>query len=185
LTVEPFTSPTGAVNATSLNVSGNNIYIVDAGTTATPENRILPFSPGANCSISPQADGAAPNLPTSSDPVYSLTDSKSKYLYVLNHSTTNTNSGTTNSSISAFVIESTGQLQPISDTSNPYPVGNGPVCMVEDPSNQYLYTSNMNDGTVTGKFINQNTGQLSDLTRGSSFPATGLATCLAVSGNVD
>ena len=57
--------------------------------------------------------------------------------------------------------------------------------MVEDPSNQYLYTSNMNDGTVTGKFINQNTGQLSDLQRGSSFPATGLATCLAVSGNVD
>jgi hypothetical protein len=43
----------------------------------------------------------------------------------------------------------------------------------------------MNDGTVTGKFINQNTGQLSDLQRGSSFPATGLATCLAVSGNVD
>jgi 6-phosphogluconolactonase (cycloisomerase 2 family) len=185
LEVEPFTSPTSAVNATSLNVNGNNIYIVDAGTVATPENRILPFSPGANCSISPQADGAALNLPTSSDPVYSLVDSKSKYLYVLNHSTTSTNSGTTNSSISAFVIESTGQLQPISDIDNPYPVGNGPVCMVEDPSNQYLYTSNMNDGTVTGKFINQNTGQLSDLTRGSSFPATGLATCLAVSGNVD
>jgi hypothetical protein len=48
-----------------------------------------------------------------------------------------------------------------------------------------VYTSNANDGTVTGKFINQNTGQLSDLARGSVFPASGLATCLAVSGNVD
>jgi len=64
-------------------------------------------------------------------------------------------------------------------------VGNGPVCMVEDPSNQYLYTSNNNDGTVTGKYINQRNGQLTDLPRGSTFQATGLATCLAVSGNVD
>ena len=83
------------------------------------------------------------------------------------------------------MILSTGPLTPISDPQNPYRVGNGPVCMVEDPSSQYIYTSNNNDGTVTGKFINQNTGQLSDLSRGSTFPATGLATCLAVSGNVD
>jgi 6-phosphogluconolactonase (cycloisomerase 2 family) len=181
----PFLNPTGTVNATSLNVGGNNIYITDAGTATNPQNRIFPYTAGGSCSLNVQADGPAPNLPTSSNPVYTLTDSKGKYLYVLNHSTTNTNSGNTNSSISAFVIESTGQLQGLSDINNPYPVGNGPVCMVEDPSNQYLYTSNMNDGTVTGKFINQNTGQLSDLQRGSSFPATGLATCLAVSGNVD
>jgi hypothetical protein len=39
---------------------------------------------------------------------------------------------------------------------------------------------------VTGKYINQNTGQLSDLTRGSSFSAfAAQASCLAVSGNVD
>jgi len=40
------------------------------------------------------------------------------------------------------------------------------------------------DGTITGKIINQNTGQLSDLARVSKFTATGVATCLAVSGNV-
>jgi DNA-binding beta-propeller fold protein YncE len=123
------------------------------------------------------------NLPLTEDPVYSMTDAKGKYLYVLNHGSTNSNNA--NSSISAFVIETTGQLEPISDIDNPYPVGNGPVCMVEDPSNQYIYTSNRNDGSVTGKVINQNTGQLSDLARGSTFVATGLATCLAVSGNVD
>ena len=83
------------------------------------------------------------------------------------------------------MIETTGALVPISDPQNPYSVGNGPVCMVEDPSNQYVYTSNYNDGSVTGKFINQNTGQLSGLSRGSTFQATGLTTCLAVSGNVD
>jgi hypothetical protein len=83
------------------------------------------------------------------------------------------------------VIQTTGAPVPISDPQNPYPVGNGPVCMVEDPSSQYVYTSNSNDGSVTGRFINPNTGQLSDLSRGSVFSATGLATCLAVSGNVD
>jgi 6-phosphogluconolactonase (cycloisomerase 2 family) len=166
-------------NATSLNVSGNNIYVTDAG-----KNQIVPYSSGSGCSLSAQVDGAVSNLPTTSDPVYSLTDSKGKFLYVVNHGTNNSNNA--NSTISAFIIESTGALVPISDPQNPYAVGNGPVCMVEDPSSQYVYTSNANDGSVTGKFINQNTGQLSSLSRGSQFTtgSTG-ATCLAVSGNVD
>jgi len=169
---------TGGTNITSINVTGSNIYLTDAGT-----NQILPYTAGSGCSLAAQVDGAVANLPLTSDPVYSLTDSKGKFLYVLNHGTTNSNNA--NSSISAFVIQTTGALTPISDPQNPYAVGNGPVCMLEDPSNQYVYTSNYNDGSVTGKFINQNTGQLSDLARGSTFPASGLATCLAVSGNVD
>ena len=181
---------TGATNLTSINVSGSNIYLTDAApvpgtatTPASPGGRILPYTAGAGCSLSAQVGGAVNNLPLTSDPVYSMTDAKNKFLYVLNHGTTNSQNA--NSTISAFVIQTTGALVPISDPQNPYPVGNGPVCMVEDPSNQYIYTSNSNDGSVTGKFINQNTGQLSDLSRGSVFPATGLATCLAVSGNVN
>jgi 6-phosphogluconolactonase (cycloisomerase 2 family) len=169
---------TNGTNITSMNVSGNNIYLTDAGT-----NQILPYSTGGGCSLSTQVGGLVSNLPLTANPVYSMTDSKNKFLYVLNHGTTNSNNA--NSTISAFVIESTGALVPISDPSNPYPVGNGPMCMVEDPSNQYVYTSNYNDGSVTGKFINSNTGQLSNLSRGSVFAASGLATCLAVSGNVD
>ncbi len=123
------------------------------------------------------------NLPLTSNPAYSFTDARNRYLYVLNQSSTSTQNA--NSTISAYTIDQTnGRLQPIPDTNNPYPVGSGPVCMVEDPTNQYVYTSNRIDGSVTGKIINQNTGQLSSLTRGSTFAATGLATCLAVSGNV-
>jgi 6-phosphogluconolactonase (cycloisomerase 2 family) len=170
---------THGTNITSMNVTGNNIYLTDAGT-----NQILPYTAGGGCSLSAQVGGAVANLPTTTDPVYSMTDSKNKFLYVLNHGNT-VNGNNANSTISAYVIQSTGALTPISDPTNPYPVGNGPVCMVEDPSNQYVYTSNNNDGSVTGKFINSNTGQLSNLSRGSNFPASGLATCLAVSGNVD
>jgi hypothetical protein len=160
------TIPLGTVNATSLNVYGNSIYVTDAGSKLSTGGSIIPYTPGASCSL------------------YSMTDTKGKFLYVLNQHSTNSNNA--NSTISAYVIEATGQLQPISDANNPYPVGNGPVCMVEDPSSQYVYTSNSGDGTVTGRYINQNTGQLSDLTRGSSFSAfAAQATCLAVSGNVD
>jgi 6-phosphogluconolactonase (cycloisomerase 2 family) len=169
---------TGGTNLSSINVTGNNIYLTDAGT-----NQILPYVAGSGCSLSAQAAGAVNNLPLTANPVYSMTDAKNKFLYVLNKNGTNGN--VANSTISAFVIQTTGTLTPISDPQNPYPVGNGPVCMVEDPSSQYVYTSNSNDGSVTGKYINQNTGQLSNLSRGSNFTATGLATCLAVSGNVD
>jgi 6-phosphogluconolactonase (cycloisomerase 2 family) len=171
---------TNAKNLTFIGISGSNVYLTDAGT-----NQILPYTTSSNCNLSAQIAGAVPNLPLTVDPVYVMTDSRNKYLYVLNHGNNTAGSTNANSTISAFVIQSTGALTPISDPVNPYPIGNGPVCMVEDPSNQYIYTSNNYDGTVTGKYINQNTGQLSALPRGSSFPATGLATCLAVSGNVD
>ena len=88
------------------------------------------------------------------------------------------------STISAFTIDTQGRLARLADTSNPYPVGSGPVCMLQDPSNQYVYTSNRNDSTVSGFIINQNTGQLSGLTRGSTFPTVGNPTCLVASGNV-
>ncbi len=173
---------TNAKNLTSISVGGNNIYLTDAGT-----NQILPYTPGAGCNLSAQVAGAVANLPLTVDPVYTMayTANAKNFLFVLNHGNNVPGTTNSNSTISAFVIQTTGALTPISDPVNPYPVGNGPVCMIADPSNQYIYTSNSNDGSVTGKFVNQNTGQLSDLARGSVFTATGLATCLAVSGNVD
>ena len=175
----------GATRATSIIAGGNAVYITDAGpaNTNTP-GQILPFTVGgSSCSLNTITGGPTANLSPASNPVYTLVDSKNKYLYVANQSSTN--STTPNSSISAFTILSNGTLQEIPDPpNNPYPVGAGPVCMVEDPSNQYLYTSN-GDGTVTGKVLFAPSGQLSNLTRGSSFTATGQATCLAVSGNVD
>jgi 6-phosphogluconolactonase (cycloisomerase 2 family) len=124
------------------------------------------------------------NLTNTSDPVYSLIDSTGRYLYVINGSTTSTLTTTPFSSISAFSINPANQeLQPI--TGAPYTVGSGPVCIVEDPTSQYIYTSNHNDGTVTGKAFNVNSGELSDLSKGSTFTATGLAGCLAISGAID
>jgi 6-phosphogluconolactonase (cycloisomerase 2 family) len=175
----------GATRATSIIAGGTSVYITDAGPANTNSpGQILPFTVGGtSCSLNTVTGGATQNISPAANPVYALVDSKSKYLYVANQSTTNTTNP--NSSISAFFFNANGQLQGIADPpNNPYPIGAGPVCMVEDPSNQYLYTSN-GDGTVTGKVLFAPSGQLSNLSRGSTFTAVGQATCLAVSGNVD
>ncbi len=181
------TITTGATKLTSISTNGNYVYLTDAApTTASPGGYILPYTSGTGCALNTVTGGAVPNLAGSSNPVYSFTDNKGQYVYVVNNSTTNSQNAT--SSISAYaIIASTGKLQPlpIGDTNNPYPVGAGPTCMVEDPTNQYVYTSNNIDGSVTGKQINQSTGQLSDLRRGARFPAAGQATCLAISPNVN
>ena len=167
---------------TSINASGNYVYLTDAA-----NNLILPYTAGSNCALNTLTGGSVQNLATTSNPVYSFTDAKGAYLYVLNQSGTNSNLA--NSSISAFTIDPTGgKLQIVgggTDNTNPYPVGSGPVCMGEDPTGQYVYISNSVAGTVTGKLLNNKTGQLSDLSRGSSFPATGRASCLVISGNVN
>jgi 6-phosphogluconolactonase (cycloisomerase 2 family) len=164
---------------TSINASGSNVYLTDSA-----NNLILPYTVGSNCALNTLTGGSVPNLSLTSNPVYSLTDSKGLYLYVLNQ--TGTNSNVPNSSISAFTIDATtSKLSPVAgDPNNPYAVGSGPVCMGEDPTSQYVYTSNNSAGTVTGKIINTRTGQLSDLARGATFPVSGKATCLAISGNV-
>jgi 6-phosphogluconolactonase (cycloisomerase 2 family) len=168
---------------TSINTGSTYVFLTDASPiAASPGGQILPYTIGTNCALNTLTGGAINNLAQTSNPTNSFLESKGNYLYVLNHSTTNTT--TINSTISAFSL-TTGKLQPVPDSTNPYSVGSGPMCMVEDPTNQYLYTSNNVDGTVTGKLINTSTGQLSGLTHGSSFTAVGLATCLAVSGNVN
>jgi 6-phosphogluconolactonase (cycloisomerase 2 family) len=175
----------GAVRATSIITGGSSIYITDAGpVNSNTPGQILPFTVGGTaCSLNTITGGPTANLSPAANPVYTLVDAKTKYLYVANQSTTNSN--TPNSSISAFQIQSNGTLQFVPDApNNPYPIGAGPVCMVEDPSNQYIYTSN-GDGTVTGKVLDNNSGKLANLSRGSTFTAVGQATCLAVSGNVD
>jgi 6-phosphogluconolactonase (cycloisomerase 2 family) len=165
---------------TSINASGTNVYLTDSA-----NNLIIPYTVGTSCALNTLTGGSVANLSTTSNPVFSFTDSKGAYLYVLNQSGTNSN--VPNSTISAFTIDaSTSKLSPVAgDPNNPYAVGSGPVCMGEDPTNQYVYTSNNVAGTVTGKLINTRTGQLSDLARGATFPATGHATCLAISGNVN
>jgi hypothetical protein len=149
---------------------------------------ILPFGVGSSCNLSSTDGGATPNLAGTSNPVYSFfaTGGTNTYLYILNQSTQNTTSNQPYSTISGFLVQSTGlSALTVGSPNGIYQVQAAPVCMVEDPTNKYLYISNRDPGAITGKQFDSTTGALSDLARGSNFPATGLASCLAISGAVD
>jgi 6-phosphogluconolactonase (cycloisomerase 2 family) len=181
------TIQTGGGNITSINTNGSYVYLTDAApTTDSPGGRILYYTVGSTaCSLNTVTGGPVNNLSQTSNPSYSMADTEGKVLYVLNRSSTNSQNPNS-SSISVFTIDSaTGKLQQSGSSNNPYSVGAGPVCMVEDPTKQYLYTSNNIDGTVTGKLISSGRAELSDLQHNSTFPATGQPTCMALSGNVD
>ena len=167
------------INATSVNIGGGYIYVTDAGSTAGGPGSIFPITQGSSCAAL-TVSAAVANLPTASFPIQTINTLDGKYVYVLNHSTLNTNYS--NSTISAFTIGSNGALLPItSDTNNPYSVGSGPVCMAIDPTNQYIYTSDQIASTLTGKRLSNQYGYLSDLTKGSSFATVGTPSCLVIS----
>ncbi len=175
------TTPGTATNITSINGSGSYVFLTDAAS-----NVLYGYESTSACNLT-ALNGGTTSLttffPDTQSPDYTMIDSTSKYLYVADYSNSSTLTTTAYSDLSALTINTTNQeLQPI--TGSPYPVGSGPTCIVEDPSNQYIYTSNYTAGTVTGFQLNADTGELSDLTKGSTFPTVGKASCLAISGAI-
>jgi DNA-binding beta-propeller fold protein YncE len=169
----------GANNISSINGNGSLVILTDNG-----NNTVLPFSIGSNCTLSSSLGGPAANQPGTSNPTYSFISSNNKFLYVLNQSTTSTTVTQPFSSVTGYNLQNPSLANSYL-TGSPFPVDSGPVCMVQDPTNKYLYVSAHNSGQVTGKLFDANTGELSQLSRGSTFSATGLAQCLAISGAVD
>jgi 6-phosphogluconolactonase (cycloisomerase 2 family) len=187
------TIATGTGQVTSISANGNYVYLTDAAATSdSAGGRVFAYTVGTGssaCSLNTLTGGPVNNLPLTSNPVYSMVDNKGKTLYVLNRSSLDPNNKA--SSISAFTIDpTTGKLQFLGTggapaAGNPYAVGSGPVCMVEDPTNQWAYTSNNIDGTITGKRLDSNSGELRELPRNSTFPTVGQPTCMALSGSVN
>jgi 6-phosphogluconolactonase (cycloisomerase 2 family) len=177
------TVTTGKI-ATSANhissINGNSSYVI---LTDDASNQILPYSVGASCGLSLTLGGVTNNYTGTQNPINSFISGDNKYLYILNQSTTTTAQNQQASSISAFIIQPGQNLGVVG--GSPFSVDSGPVCMVEDPTNRYMYISAHTSGQVTGKVYNSATGTLAQLARGSTFSATGLATCLAISGAVD
>ena len=161
-------------NITSITTGNNYLYLTDAA-----NNRILQYTVSTTGVLQPVTGGIVANLVPNVTPVWTLTDSSSTKLYVLNQNNSSTTSP--KSSISGYTIQTNGNLTPQSNNLNPYAVGSGPVCMVEDPSKQWVYTSNQ-DGTVSGYHINHVEGTLNQLSRGSTFQAQGRPSCLIISG---
>ncbi len=167
-------APPAVDNITSITTGGSYLYLTDAA-----NNRILQYTVSSTGVLQPVTGGQVANFPSGVTPVWTLTDSANKFLYVLNQG--NSSTTTPKSSISVYTIQSNGNLTQLPSSLNPFAVGSGPVCMIEDPSKQWVYTSNQ-DGTVTGYHIDHAQGVLAALQHGSTFQAQGRPACLVVSG---
>ena len=170
---------------------GGTIYLLDderpAGADSTgATSQILPFSVGTGGSLNPLTGGPVADDATLTNPVQLLLESKSKWVYVANYGSNNTGQAGQESGIAGYLVDpTTHQLSFIA--GDPFGTGSGPVCIVEDPSNQYIFTANYNDSTVTGRVIDQNAGVLNDMRApgNGTYSLTGQPSWCLISGRTD
>jgi 6-phosphogluconolactonase (cycloisomerase 2 family) len=183
--------------ATAIVSAAGNIYVLDdepitassstaTGTTTigtTSPSQILPFTVGTGGALQAQTGGIVPDDPSQSNPIELLVESKNRYLYVANQGNL-TDTSNAASGIAGYVIDPTShQLSFI--PGEPFPTGSGPQCIVEDPSDQFIYTANFNDSTVTGQAVDPNDGVLSTLRVASSYALTGPPAWCLVDGRIN
>ncbi|MFZ0744311.1 MAG: hypothetical protein WAM85_07880, partial [Terracidiphilus sp.] len=131
-------------------VSANYVYVLandpltytpaNTTTPVTVPSQMLPFSVGSNGALQQQTGGAVPGDATLANPIYLVEESKSKWVYVAYQGNNNTTSGNTQSGIAGWVIDpTTHQLTP-EIPGSPWGSGAGPTCLLEDPSDQFIYT---------------------------------------------
>jgi hypothetical protein len=182
--------------ATAINFAGGKVYILDNEplvASGTP-GQILPFTVGTNGALQALVGGAVADDPTQTDPVQMFVESKGRFVFVANFGGSSINNG---AGIVAYVIDPTSsQLtenpgSPYTLVENPGSVpqsgtGAQPVCILEDPSNQYIYTANAGDSTVTGKVLDPNSGVLTQM-KGSTgvFAINGPASWCWVTGRTN
>jgi 6-phosphogluconolactonase (cycloisomerase 2 family) len=180
--------PTGAEDLSFIYASNKYVYLIDAGQSVNPTGVILPYTIGTNGALQSLVGGAVNNSGTVANPGPMIVDHTGQFLYLANQGA-NLNPTGPASSVSAFFIDpTTGRLTTLSSgasgTSTLFGAGSAPQCILEDPSNQYLYTGNYADSTITGAVINSSTGTLTTLRKNTAFTGPGNPTWCVVSGTL-
>lgn len=181
--------PTGATALSYIYSSSRYTYLVDAE-NGTTTGQILPYTVGTNGALQSLVGGQVNNAGTTANPKTMIVDHQGKFLYLTNRGPNLTESSPASSVSAFFIDQSTGRLTPLaganSNTSVTFGAGSEPSCILEDPSNQFLYTANYADSTVTGAVINSTTGTLTTLRKAPSngFATTGQPTWCSASGTL-
>jgi 6-phosphogluconolactonase (cycloisomerase 2 family) len=173
---------TNAIQLSYIYASARYVYLIDAedGVNA---GQILPYTVGTNGALQSLVGGQVNNTGTVANPGPMIVDHQNKFLYLTNFGPNLTPSSEA-SSVSAFFIDpTTGRLTPIS-TTVPFGSGASPTCILEDPSNQYLYTANYSSSDITGAIINSSTGTLQTLRKATQFATTGQPTWCTATGTL-
>jgi 6-phosphogluconolactonase (cycloisomerase 2 family) len=180
--------PINAFRATAIQANTNGVYVMDNEPVAVGGTsylaQILPFSVGNNGALQAQSIGAIPIPGNETNPLFMLLErgSSGKWAYVAN-SGDNSSTNNTQSGIAGYQVDQS-QKTFTNLGQSPYGTGAGPQCLVEDPSNQFIYTANFNDSTITGHSIDRNIGELRALNGAANkaYTVPGPATYCVVNG---
>src|SRR5579863_4167312 len=184
-------APSGVCNGTAIVVAGSSTYVLDDGpnTNTPPTNgQIFAYTVGNAGSLQSQPNGYIPDNAGYSKPIYAIQASGNgkNFLYILNEGD-NASTTAAQSGIASFFITTPFQVTPIPGQNGATGgTGAGPRCVLEDPSNQFIYTANFNSSTVTGLSIDQNDGNLTPLSQATkakdSYTLPGPGTWCLVTG---
>jgi 6-phosphogluconolactonase len=148
-------------NAVASDPTGKFLYVTDGAS-----NQMYGFQVQSSGSLTPMAKPfRTDNLPNAV-----AVDPLGTYVYVANFNAND---------VSAYSIDqSTGNATPLAGSSI-YAVGNGPLCLLIEPSEgRYIYTANFLGNTVSGLALNPATGGLSAV-QNTPFGAAQQPTCSA------
>jgi 6-phosphogluconolactonase (cycloisomerase 2 family) len=172
---------------------GSYVMVLDnEAPSPNPTNatsQILPYTVGSNGALLAATSGPIPDDPNQSYPIYAVQENKGKWFYVANEGNNITGSGTAQSGLAGYVINTPFQPTEMAGTPIGFGTGAGPQCLVEDPSNQYFYTANYNDSSVSAQSIDENAGTLIPLIQSTKAPSeyalTGPPTWCLVDGRTN
>ena len=177
---------------TAIVEASNVVYVLDNqpittsfnGSAVSASSQILPFTIGTDGSLQAESSGIIPDDPTLGNPIELLLEHSGKFLYVANQGNNNVGINT-QSGIAGYFITDTPSYQVSFLADQPFAIGAGPQCIVEDPSNQFVYTANYNSSSVSGRYVDVNSGSLDTLRVVSDYPLQGPATWCLMDGRTD
>ncbi len=191
---DPYTA-SGLVGEGNAIVSGSGVvYVLDNEPATIPScptttcnfnpgtysSHILPFTVGTGGALQSETSGIVPDDPSLSNPIQLLVESKGKYLYLANDGS-NVAGIYPASNIAAYVIQ-TSPYELSFVLGEPFGSGSAPQCIVEDPSNQFIYEANEGDSTITGRILDPLSGELDGMRVTSTYPLPGPPTWCLMDG---
>jgi 6-phosphogluconolactonase (cycloisomerase 2 family) len=161
--------------ATALVYSGSYVWVLDnEPPSPNPNNalsQILPWTVSSTGTLAAPTSGPISDDPNQSNPIYLVVENSGTRFYVANQGNS-TNQTVALSGIAGFTENSPFNPIEIGGTPIGFGAGAGPVCMVEDPSNQFFYTANYDSATVTGQLLDPTSGVLTPLQQSSKAPSS-------------
>jgi hypothetical protein len=176
--------------ATAIVYGGGYAWILDneppSPNPNSAKSQILPWTVGTTGTLTAPTSGIVSDDASQSNPIYLVVENGGKWFYVANQGSS-TDTSVALSGIAGYLINSPFDPSEISGTPIGFGTGAGPVCLVEDPSNQYFYTANYNSSSVTGQALDPTDGSLHTLSEStkvsSTYSLTGPPTWCFVNGH--